>query len=124
MIRRRTRARDHTARHCACYGAKLVPRVVSLLLLILMLGQAAGLSFAGEGACAEGCEDDGQGKDCPPVCPTCTCASRPASTPLDSQPAVVPLPPLMKVVAAVLRERFPTSPDPREIIHVPKLLLA
>jgi hypothetical protein len=94
-------------------------------MLCVVLGQAVGLSlFVGEDACAADCEDDVQGKNCPPICPTCACSVRSAPTvpPLTTgllPPASVTT---MSAIAAV--DTVPPSPEPREILHVPIAVLA
>jgi hypothetical protein len=51
-------------------------RAIFLLLTVLMVGNATGLiPDADEIACS-----DDEGKECPPSCPTCTCASHQAKT--------------------------------------------
>jgi len=51
-------------------------RVIFIFLTFLMVGDATGLiPDADEIACA-----DGDGKACPPSCPTCTCAAHQVKT--------------------------------------------
>lgn len=51
-------------------------RVIFMFLAILMVGNATGLiPDADEVACT-----DDDGKECPPTCPTCTCAAHQVKT--------------------------------------------
>ena len=116
------------ARH-ACAAASdgtltsVMPRVVQLLMLVLLLGQLAGAAgLAGEDRCGQGCEDEAEGKACPPLCTTCTCAPHAGLTTLTGQPGLaLPLPSLEKVGFAD-GQRTPSSPEPHEILHVPRSL--
>ena len=71
--------------------------------------------------CPEGCPDDGPDGQCPPVCPSCPVSSHtaaPGRSPGLASPAVQrePLP-----VRSAMR---PSEPEPADIFHVPKRLLA
>ena len=94
-------------------------RAILLLMLSLVLGQAVGLDWVlGEDACAQDCPDDAEGRKCPPVCPNCACSLRPAPLLPSSAPVVVLLPTRSPIVFAEAYRR-PTTPEPREILHVP-----
>ena len=98
-------------------------RAVLLVMLTLVLGQAVGLAWAlGEDACTEGCDDDADGRRCPPLCPDCTCSLRPVQLLPASAPVVVLLPTRTSVVFVEF-DRTPSVPEPREILHVPIALL-
>jgi hypothetical protein len=97
-------------------------RAVLLLMLALVLGPAVGLDLAlGEDACAQDCPDDADGRQCPPLCPDCTCSLRPASL-LPAGPPVIVLLPTHAPVLFSESERTPAIPEPREILHVPILV--
>jgi hypothetical protein len=99
-----------------------VPRV---LLLVLALLHATGIDEVMRRACCEaGCERNGCENDCPPGdvgpgCP-CHCPSAPTATP----PAVVvqPIQPPDRSTPITFEhtDRPHPSPDPREILHVPR----
>jgi hypothetical protein len=99
-----------------------VPRA---LLLVLALLQAAGITdLVRRATCAAACERDGC-KDCTPGddAPQCTCHCPSAVT--MTPPAVV-VADLARIGATVEHtfdrpDRLHLSPDPREILHVPRL---
>ena len=99
-------------------------RIVQLLMLFLVLGQALGLDWvAAEDACQESCDDDTDGRHCPPSCPSCTCSLRSAPAVPPTAPVIVALP-TTSTVSVPETERIPGTPEPREIMHVPIALLA
>ena len=91
--------------------------VVFAFALIHVVGLA---DLVMEDGCEEACDDDGCGTDClPGVACRCHC---PSSVPLlgsiaAAQPAFDPHQVLTPPAAA---QRMHASPDPREILHVPK----
>lgn len=96
-------------------------RLLRAAVVVLAFGQVTGLwaELGGE-LCEIDCEDDAQGKSCPPSCTTCSCPMR-AASPLIVARAVVAAPvPLVSRVARPARESLPASPDPSEILHVPR----
>jgi hypothetical protein len=96
-------------------------RVLRLLMLLLMLGHAAPGIVGGDDACGEGCEDDASGKRCPPVCPTCSCTVRVAPV-MASAILLAPPPTELQGDAAFGKhDDARRSPDPDEILHVPRL---
>jgi hypothetical protein len=99
-------------------------RVLRVIALVFLLGQVIGAwSSVAADDCAPGCDDDATGKDCPPACPTCSCTVRSASAATTA--FVVPHRiPAVRVIALAPCDGAPPSPDPREILHVPKLLAA
>ncbi len=103
----------------ACYRARVVARILLVLALLLAFGQASGMPVLGD-TCGEDCPD---GKQCPPLCPTCACAS--ASLPSVPAPVAVmasPLAPAPRVLVFAVPAPSGLSPDPREILHVPRSL--
>ncbi|MEO8701751.1 MAG: hypothetical protein ABI867_17020 [Kofleriaceae bacterium] len=97
-----------------------VPRA---LLLILALLQATGIAdLIRREACAAECSDDGCGDDCAPGsdCP-CHCPTSPSiAAPTE---VVVKLGnPEPAAIVFERNERAHASPDPREILHVPRRL--
>lgn len=92
-----------------------------IIVFALALTHAVGLANLVMGdACADECRDDGCGDDCLPG-PSCRCHF-PTAIPLISQnaSASAKLRPPREIEAAFAEERIHLSPDPREILHVPK----
>jgi hypothetical protein len=87
--------------------------------LILAFGQGTGVIWLGGDTCGSDCSDSSDGKQCPPDCPTCACAP---STQTMAATHVLVVNPARAVhrVDFVAREQFVSSPDPGEILHVPK----
>jgi hypothetical protein len=91
-----------------------------VVLFALFALEASGLAMAVETTCLEHCDDDGPDGTCPPTCQDCACCAQPraiqtmsagaapsqALTSTGDWPAAGP----------------PASPDPGEILRVPKLL--
>ena len=94
-------------------------RILLVLTLVLAFGQASGMPVLGD-TCGEDCPDS---KQCPPLCPTCTCAS--ASLPSAPAPVAIMATPIAlapRVLVFAAPAAFGSSPDPREILHVPRAL--
>lgn len=92
-----------------------------IIVFALALTHAVGLGDMVMGdACADLCRDDGCGDDCLPG-PSCRCHF-PTAVPLVSQSALAStkLTPPRDIDVAFAEERIHASPDPREILHVPK----
>ena len=92
-----------------------------VVMLILSVAQSRGVLLFGddcdESDCGDSCDF---GKNCPPECPTCTCAT--ASSPTVPTVYATIAPPILNE-ASVEHEYEHTlapSPDPREILHVPR----
>ena len=106
-----------------CYpGGVSVPRV---LLLVIALLQAAGiLDLVRRSTCEEQCRQNGCGDDCTPdsdgpACP-CHCPSGATAVPAVTEvarPAPAARPSKVTFDAA---DQVRASPDPREILHVPR----
>ncbi len=99
-----------------------VPRA---LLLVLALLQATGLAAVIQReTCEAACRDDGCGGDCTPSNDSPTCACHCPVTPGINAPAfaVVRLAPSANGTVLIFDrdERNHASPDPREILHVPR----
>ena len=71
--------------------------------------------------CFEHCPDDGADGRCPPMCVTCACAPHPAP-PAPVAKAGAPATLHAAIVPPAIR--VPGGPEPRDIFHVPKSLLA
>lgn len=74
------------------------------------------------GACSQSCPDDDSQGQCAPDCTDCACCTH-----LRSPVLVVELKLSVPLMGAVIPERpllVPQSPEPGDILHVPKTLLA
>lgn len=95
-----------------------IPRA---LLLVLALTHLVGLADLVIGdACEQVCEDDGCGKDCLPGA-ACRCHCPSAMPALSAQQVVAKIETPKPVAACAYDHQVHLSPDPREILHVPKL---
>jgi hypothetical protein len=103
----------------------VVRGVLQVLMLVMIVGQLSGVAQSTSAdVCGEDCPDDAQGKTCPPFCPSCTCAARPAPIAPSLHTELAPVLPTPRLVELPERDRTPAMPDPGEILHVPKSLLA
>ena len=99
-----------------------VVRMVRVLCLLagLMLGiQGTVAGRASDDACAQSCPEDGPDGKCPPGCADCACCGHLVS----AVPAIIGLAialPPPSIAQIELAPLFPPSPDPAEVLHVPK----
>jgi hypothetical protein len=85
--------------------------------------EVSGLAaLCGDIPCSEDCPTDRSGGECPPNCHTCACCSLPAG--MHGSPEVVLLPPELQARTWAGTAELPFSPEPAEILHVPKRFLA
>lgn len=94
---------------------------VRAFVLVLALTHAVGLAdLVLDDACAEACEDDGCAGDCLPGVP-CRCHC-PSAAPMlgGGAPATAKLGAPAVVAPCPVADRMHASPDPREILHVPR----
>jgi len=99
-----------------------VPRA---LLLILALLQATGIAeLMRRQACEDECRTDGCKDDCTPGndAPSCAChcPSSTTATPPTIAFVIAPMPTERTPVEFDRTDRVHASPDPREILHVPR----
>lgn len=99
-----------------------VPRA---LLVVLALLQATGIAeLVRRTTCEEECKSDGCGDDCAPGSDAPACACHCPAAPTATAPAhiveTLAAPAASTVIRFERTERFHTSPDPREILHVPR----
>jgi len=92
--------------------------LLRVLVLAFALAHATGLSDALEAACADECTEKDCDGACPPLCPACHCVRCPIGIALPAIALDVPRSQQMPT-RVVDTERVPSSPDPREILHVP-----
>lgn len=93
-----------------------------IIVFALALTHAVGLAdLVFDDACAETCDDDGCSDCLPGVACRCHC---PSAMPLveHAAPPLAPLAAAHAVVPATIADRLHASPDPREILHVPRRL--
>lgn len=99
-----------------------IPRA---LLVVLALLQATGIAeLVRRATCEEECKSDGCDDDCAPgtespAC-VCHCPGAPLATALVRVVETHAAPAVATPIRFEPSERFPTSPDPREILHVPR----
>lgn len=97
-------------------------RVVLLVVLALLTFDVSGLAtLCGDAGCDEDCPTDLSGGDCAPNCHSCSCCSLPKVAGSTAQAALELPVAAMSWVRA--NKRLP-APEPADILHVPKLLLA
>jgi hypothetical protein len=97
-----------------------IPRA---LLLALALLQAVGITdYMRRVACEEECKTDGCEDKGPCDCTACTCHCPGAPSLTETRVVVVDAPPPRDAKAIVFADadQLRASPDPREILHVPK----
>jgi hypothetical protein len=95
-----------------------VLRILVVITLTFAVAQSRGVLVLGDYCGDDDCGD--LSKSCPPECPTCTCASAPAPTVAAVYATIAP--PILtasSVESAYQQVHVPT-PDPREILHVPR----
>src|SRR3989338_822905 len=94
-----------------------VLRFPAILAMALALVPCLALAQVQEGRCAYDCQDQGPGGDCQPACQFFTCC--PSVQPLLLAHVSMPRPPEPICPAAWYAPEIRTSPDPREIFHIP-----
>ena len=98
-----------------------LPRV---LLLVLALLQATGMAeVMRRQACEAECRDDGCGDDCTPGSdsPSCPCHCLGLQTHIPPRVAAIAIAPATQAAPPFdSDDGIPQSPDPREILHVPR----
>jgi hypothetical protein len=98
-----------------------VTRFFAILAFALFLGQVTGVSSGGDaGRCVERCSDDDEKGNCAPDCADCACCSRPTSIGGVAPQVGVAINQVQIVFWADVQT--PSSPEPGDIFHVPKLL--
>ena len=107
-----------------CEILRDVRRAVLVVVLTLVTFNVSGLgALCGDGACDsdESCPTDASGGQCPPNCHLCSCCSLPQ---MMGAGVVVLIAPPPRGTSWLRSHDRPTSPDPADILHVPKRLLA
>jgi hypothetical protein len=99
-----------------------VPRVLIVVFLALLMFDVSGLAaLCGDPACDEDCPADASAGECAPNCHACSCCSLPKV--LETAAVTFVVPPAEATSWIRSSERLPT-PEPADILHVPKPLLA
>jgi hypothetical protein len=99
-----------------------VRRALILVLLALLTFDVTGLAaLCGDPGCDEDCPTDLSGGDCAPNCHSCSCCSLPKVAG-STTPAAIAL--TSTGISWFAASRGLPSPEPADILHVPKLLLA
>ena len=99
-----------------------VRRAVVVILLALLTIDVSGLSgLCGETSCDEPCPGDNSDGQCPPNCHDCSCCSLPKIAGAAAPALVAPAARPQSWSGPI--DRLP-SPEPADILHVPKPALA
>jgi hypothetical protein len=97
-----------------------VHRAVVVVFLALLAFNVSGLAaLCGETSCDESCPTDLSGGQCAPNCHYCSCCSLPRVA--ASAPIALVAPPV-RAASWVSADDHLTSPEPADILHVPKSL--
>jgi hypothetical protein len=106
--------------------ATLAMRVLAVALAVSLSGFAhfaADVAFAHEDTCETGegdpCSDDGDGKQCPPGCPTCHCAHAQVPYVARATPCVLSADRADDELLAPV-DVAPPSPPPRTLFRPPR----
>jgi hypothetical protein len=97
-------------------------RLVAIAILALCLGQATGLVAATETLCSDSCPDDNDAGQCSPFCICVSCGCHSVRPMVFVSVAGLDAPPSSRLTFERCERRCPT-PEPEEILHVPKRLL-
>ena len=99
-----------------------VRRAVLVVLLTLLTFDVSGLAaLCGDPPCDESCPTDVSGGQCPPNCHYCSCCSLPKVT---ATGAVALLSPQVRATSWIDSSSRLPSPEPADILHVPRPFLA
>jgi len=99
-----------------------VRRAALVVILALLAFNVSGLATAcDEASCDESCPTDLPGGQCPPNCHNCSCCSLPRMAAAAGVALIHPPPHATPWVHAT---QDLASPEPAEILHIPKPVLA
>lgn len=116
---------ERSKKRPACY-VPLVALPRALLLVIALLQAGGIIDLVRRETCEAACERNGCKDDCTPGddAPQCSCHC-PSTTTIKPPAIAVAIAPIGRTVAPafVRADQFHPSPDPREILHVPRLRL-
>jgi len=109
-------------RRLTCGILSNVQCAVLVVFLALLTFNVSGLAaLCDDAPCDESCPTDASGGQCPPNCHFCSCCSLPKVT---GSARVALLIPPEQATSWICSSDRPFSPEPADILHVPKLLLA
>ncbi len=97
---------------------RALARLLALVLLSLVALQVGVSSIALAAPCVGTCDDDGPDGNCAPGCDDCTCCAH--ARVLIARPQTTDAPTSAAVIHAWPADGEPPSPDPREILRVPR----
>jgi hypothetical protein len=93
-------------------------RVLLILAVLCSSFELSGLgAIYGDAGCTEDCPSERSG-ECPPSCHTCSCCSLPRTAPV-AVAADLPRPEGRRF-SWVATSDLPVSPDPADLLHIPK----
>jgi hypothetical protein len=96
-------------------------RIVLFICALMQAQVIVSVALSPTTICPERCDDDGPDGRCPPACLSCAPSAH-APTPLPVP--LVTVPSVQRERLAVVATIHPPEPDPADILHVPKHLLA
>ena len=91
-------------------------RILCVIAMLLCLGSAYGALSQ----CDDRCPDELAGHKCPPMCPTCHCVTHSDQASPTKTPTVAALDTSSLQVDFELAETVVPSPDPKELLRVPR----
>ena len=103
------------------YRGPGMTRVLLFLFAVMQAQIVVSVALVPSTICPERCQDDGPDGRCPPACPSCLSAAHPAP-PLPAR--LVTAPSVHREALPVVANALPPQPEPTDIFHVPKRLLA
>ena len=83
---------------------------------------ASGIARVSDEACSQSCPDDAPDGSCPPGCNDCSCCAH--LNPVVASIVLVETVEGITQDAPVISTSLPPSPEPNDILHIPKSLLA
>jgi hypothetical protein len=95
--------------------------LLSVVITLLTFDVSGLAALCDDGACDEPCPTDFSGGKCPPNCHDCSCCSLPKVTASATLALIAPSARPASWVGPI--DRLP-APEPADILHVPKSLLA
>ena len=96
-------------------------RVLLFLFAVMQAQVIVSVALVPSTICPERCQDDGPDGRCPPACLSCPSSAHPAP-PLPAPLVTVPY--VHREALPVVANALPPQPEPADIFHVPKRLLA
>jgi hypothetical protein len=114
------RVRHRLAIESALCDPAFVRRAAVVVFLALLTFNVSGLAaICGETSCDESCPTDISGGQCAPNCHYCSCCALPRVT--GSAPVTL-VAPQTQAASWICADDDLTSPEPADILHVPKSL--